>query len=193
MKNQINMEHDIEKCIETLKAGGLILYPTDTIWGIGCDATNKQAVEKIYQLKQRFDNQKMLVLVNNDAMIERYVDNVPEVAFQIIDCAEKPLTIIYENGKNLAENLLGENHSIGIRISSEIFTKKLIERFRKPIVSTSANIHNQPSPANFAQISDEVKKGVDYIVNYRQDDLTEYKPSSLMLIKPSGEFKILRQ
>jgi len=187
------MEDDIKKCLEVLKSGGIILYPTDTIWGLGCDATNKQAVEKIYQLKQRFDNQKMLVLVNTDAMIERYVDDVPEVAFQIIDCAEKPLTIIYENGKNLAENLLGDNRSIGIRITKETFTQKLIERFRKPIVSTSANIHNENSPANFKQVSEAIKQGVDYVVSYRQDDMKEHKPSSLMIIKPSGEFKILRQ
>jgi len=186
------MEQDIKQCIEVLKAGGVILYPTDTIWGIGCDATNKQAVEKIYRIKQRFDNQKMLVLVHNDAMVERYVDDVPEVAFQLIECADRPLTIIFENAKNLAENLLGENRSIGIRVSKETFTKRLIERFRKPIVSTSANIHNQASPANFAQISEEVKKEVDYIVAYRQDDMTEHKASSIMLIKPSGEFKILR-
>ena len=187
------MEEDIKKCIEVLKSGGIILYPTDTIWGIGCDATNKQAVEKIYQLKQRFDNQKMLVLVHNDAMIERYVDDVPEVAFQLIDCAEKPMTIIYENGKNLAENLLGENRSIGIRITKEAFTQKLLERFRKPIVSTSANIHNEDTPTNFKQISEIIKKGVDYVVSYRQDDMKEYKPSSLIFIKPSGEFKILRK
>lgn len=187
------MEDDIKKCLEVLKNGGIILYPTDTIWGLGCDATNKTAVDKIYQLKQRFDNQKMLVLVNTDAMIERYVDDVPEVAFQIIDCAEKPLTIIYENGKNLAENLLGENRSIGIRITKEPFTQKLIERLRKPIVSTSANIHNANSPANFKQVSDVIKQGVDYVVSYRQNDMTEHKPSSLMQIKPSGEFKILRQ
>lgn len=187
------MNNDLEKCLDVLRSGGIILYPTDTIWGLGCDATNKAAVDKIYQIKQRFDNQKMLVLVNSDAMIERYVDDVPEIAYQLIECAEQPLTIIYEQAKNLAENLLGDNRSIGIRVSRETFTKKLIERFRKPIVSTSANIHNQSSPANFMQISDEIKNGVDYIVSYRQDDTTEHRPSSLMLLKPSGEFKILRQ
>jgi L-threonylcarbamoyladenylate synthase len=186
------MEEDIKQCVEVLRAGGIILYPTDTIWGIGCDATNKQAVEKVYQLKQRFDNQKMLVLVHNDAMVERYVDDAPEVAFQLIECAEKPLTIIFENAKNLAENILGDNRSIGIRVTKEAFSQKLIERFRKPIVSTSANIHNQPSPAIFSQIAKEIVDGVDYVVKYRQDDKKEQKPSSLMIIKPSGEFKILR-
>ena len=189
----MTMNDDLEKCLDVLRSGGIILYPTDTIWGLGCDATNKTAVDKIYQIKQRFDNRKMLVLVNSDAMIERYVDDVPEIAYQLIECAERPLTIIYEQAKNLAENLLGDNRSIGIRVSRETFTQKLIERFRKPIVSTSANIHNQPSPANFMQISDEIKNGVDYIVSYRQDDTTEHRPSSLMLLKPSGEFKILRQ
>jgi len=186
------MEQDLKKCIEVLKAGGIILYPTDTIWGLGCDATNKDAVDKIYKLKQRFDNQKLLVLVNSDTLIERYVDDVPEVAYQLIEYADKPLTIIYHHAKNLAQNLLGEDNSIGIRVTQEQFSRNLAERFRKPIVSTSANIHNKPSPSNFSQIDPEIIAGVDYVVKYRQDEMTEAKPSSIILLKPNGEFKIIR-
>lgn len=187
------MEQDVKACLDVLRKGGVILYPTDTVWGLGCDATNAKAVERIYEIKQRFDNQKMLVLVSSAAMLERYVDDAPEVAFSLIEYSEKPLTIIFENAKNVASNVLGENNSLGIRVTNEAFTHRLIEAFRKPIVSTSANIHNQPGPSNFSQISDEIKKVVDYVVLYRQNDMTEYKPSTLMLMKPSGEFKILRQ
>ena len=187
------MEDDIKKCVEVLKQGGIILYPTDTVWGIGCDATNKDAVEKIYKLKQRSDNQKMIVLVSNDAMVERYVNEVPEVAYQLIEYADKPTTLILENAKNLAPNILGPANSVGIRVTSEEFTSKLIERFRKPIVSTSANIHNNPTPSNFSQIDEQIINGVDYVVHFRQDDKRENKPSSIILIKPNSEFKIIRE
>jgi len=187
------VEEDIKKCLEELKKGGVILYPTDTIWGLGCDATNKEAVAKIYEIKQRFDNQTMILLVNNDAMIERFVADVPEVAYQLIEFAEKPLTIILENALNIADNLLGENRSVGIRVTKEAFTQKLIGSFRKPIVSTSANIHNQAHPAYFAKISEELKSKVDYIVTYRQNETKGSKPSSIISLKPNGEFKIIRE
>lgn len=186
------MEDDIKSCVEVLKNGGLILYPTDTVWGIGCDATNEAAVERVYRLKQRTDNQKMIVLVNSDNVIERYVNDVPEVAYQLIEYADKPTTVILENAFGFAPNLLGENNSVGIRVTKEEFSRKLVERFRKPIVSTSANIHNQPTPATFPDINHIVVSGVDYVVHYRQDDKKASKPSSIILIRPNGEFKMVR-
>jgi L-threonylcarbamoyladenylate synthase len=176
-----------------LKRGGVILYPTDTVWGLGCDATNQDAVELIYKIKQRFDNQKMIVLVDSDAMIERYVDDVPEVAYQLLELADTPTTLILENARGLAKNLLGDANSVGIRITREPFTRKLIQMFRKPIVSTSANIHSRPTPLTFSHVEEDVVSRVDYVVNYRQDDCLECKPSSIILIRPNGEFKIIRR
>ena len=143
------MRDDIKKACEIMQAGGLILYPTDTIWGIGCDATNEEAVRRVYELKKRADNKAMLVLLDSTAKLEAYVDNVPDIAWDLIEVADKPLTIIYSKGKNLAPNLLGENGSIGIRITREKFSHDLCEQFRKPLVSTSANVSGEPSPANF--------------------------------------------
>ena len=133
-------EEDIRNCIEILKKGGLILYPTDTIWGIGCDATNAEAVKRVYELKQRADNKAMIVLVDDASVLDRYMHEVPEMAYQLIEVADKPLTIVYDGAKNIAANLLGDNNSVGIRVTSERFSKELCRRFRRPVVSTSANI-----------------------------------------------------
>ena len=160
-----------------MQAGGIILYPTDTIWGIGCDATNEEAVRRVYELKRRIDNKAVLVLTDSTAKLNMYVSEVPDIAWDLIEVTDTPLTIIYSQAKNLASNLLGEDGSIGIRVTNEEFSHKLCERFRKPIVSTSANISGEPSPANFQEISEEIKKGVDYIVNYRQEDMSKAKPS----------------
>lgn len=186
------MNDDIKKAVETLRNGGIILYPTDTIWGLGCDATNAQAIEKIYAIKKRTDNKKMLILASNEAMIERYLEEMPEIAYSLIDVATTPLTIIYENAKNLPLNILGENNSIGIRITNEEFSRQLIERFRKPIISTSANIHNEPSPANYGEINEEIKKAADYIVQYKQTDTSKTAESNIIRLNSDGTFKIIR-
>ena len=155
---------EIKKIVEVLEAGGIILYPTDTVWGIGCDATNAEAVQKIYALKNREDSKSMLLLTDSMAKVQAYVQEIPDVAWDLVDCADKPLTIIYPQGKNIATNLLAQDGSIGIRITNEPFSKRLCERFKKPIVSTSANISGEPTPAFFAEISDKIKNGVDYVV-----------------------------
>lgn len=187
------MEEDIKRCIEVLNRGGLILYPTDTIWGIGCDATNADAVKKVYDLKRREDNKAMLVLLGGDNVLDRYVRDVPEVAYDLLEAAVEPLTIIYDNGYNLAPNLLGENNSVGIRISRERFSQTLCRRFRRPIVSTSANISGEPAAPTFKEISSEIKNGVDYIVNYRQDDNTQHKASSIIKLGADASIKIIRK
>lgn len=187
------MEEDIKKCVEILRQGGLILYPTDTIWGIGCDATNAEAVQKVYKLKRREDNKAMLALLDSVNSLERYVLDVPEIAYELLDVAVAPLTIIYDNGYNLASNLLGENHSVGIRITNEEFSKTLCKRFRRPIVSTSANISGEPAATNFKDISNEIKNGVDYIVNYRRDDNSKHRASSIIKLGADGVIKILRK
>lgn len=186
------MEEDLKKACEVMQAGGIILYPTDTIWGIGCDATNEQAVKKIYELKKRVDNKAMLVLMDSEARLEAYVPDVPSIAWDLIEVADKPLTIIYPQAKNLAVNLLGADGSVGIRISNETFSKKLCERFRKPVVSTSANISGQPNAANFSEISDEIKQGVDYIVTYRQDDTRKAAPSGIIKLGAGGLIQVIR-
>lgn len=186
------MTEDIKKACEVMAAGGIILYPTDTIWGIGCDATNEEAVRRVYELKKRADNKAMLVLLDSDAKLDRYVSEVPSVAWDLIEVADKPLTIIYSGAKNLAPNLLGEDGSVGIRITNEDFSRRLCERFRKPLVSTSANVSGEPSPANFSEISDEIKAGVDYIVNYRQDDLSKAQPSNIIKLGAGGLVKVIR-
>lgn len=186
------MSEDIKRACEVLQAGGLILYPTDTIWGIGCDATNEKAVQRIYDLKKRVDNKAMLVLIDNAAKLEAYVSEVPDIAWDLIEVSDKPLTIIFSNAKNLASNLTGEDGSIGIRVTKEKFSAKLCQRFRKPLVSTSANISGELFPSCFDEISDEIKNGVDYIVQYRQDDLCEAQPSSILKLSAGGVIQIVR-
>ena len=186
------MIEDIKKACEVMQAGGIILYPTDTIWGIGCDATNEEAVRRVYELKRRIDNKAVLVLTDSTAKLNMYVSEVPDIAWDLIEVTDTPLTIIYSQAKNLASNLLGEDGSIGIRVTNEEFSRKLCERVRKPIVSTSANISGEPSPADFQEISEEIKKGVDYIVNYRQEDMSKAKPSHIIKLGNGGVFQIIR-
>jgi L-threonylcarbamoyladenylate synthase len=171
----------------------VILYPTDTIWGIGCDATNEDAVRRVYEIKQRQDSKAMLVLVDSSVKVDFYVRDVPEVAWDLIDLADKPLTIIYSGARNLAANLLAEDGSVGIRVTNEDFSKRLCQQFRKAIVSTSANISGQPSPKNFSEISEEVKSAVDYIVGYRQEEMSNPKPSSIIKLDKGGVIKIIRE
>jgi L-threonylcarbamoyladenylate synthase len=187
------MHDDLKKALGILKAGGVILYPTDTIWGIGCDATNPEAVQKIYEIKKREDSKSMLVLMENPALLERYIDDVPEVAWDLVEISTTPLTVIYRNAKNLATNLIAEDGSVGIRFTKEKFTSQLLQRLRKPLVSTSANISGEASPAIFDEISDEIKDAVDYVVEYRQDDISLAKPSSIIKLGSGGKIDILRK
>ena len=175
-----------------MATGGLILYPTDTIWGIGCDATNEEAVRKVYALKRRSDHKAMLLLMDSSAKLNYYVQEVPDVAWDLIELADSPLTVIYSGARNVAPNLLAEDGSVGIRITQEEFSHKLCERFRKPLVSTSANVSGEPSPANFSEISATIKAGVDYIVRYRQDDLSKAAPSHIIKLGAGGLVKIIR-
>ena len=187
------MNDDIHKALEVLKKGGVILYPTDTIWGLGCDATNFDAVERIYDIKMRPDHKSLLVLIDDAGRIPSYVEHIPEVAWDLLEVADKPLTLIYPKAKNLAHNLVGEDESIGIRVTSDLFCQKLIQRFKKPIVSTSANESGTPPPASFDEISDKIKDQVDYIVNWKQDDTSKKTPSGIIKLGPKGEIKIIRK
>ena len=187
------MIDDVKAAIAVLQKGGIILYPTDTIWGLGCDAGNEDAVQRIYTIKNRVDSKSMLVLMENAALIERYVDEVPDVAYDLIELTDKPLTIIFDGAKNLAKNLIAGDGSVGIRITTERFSSELIRRFKRPIVSTSANVSGKPSPACFEEIDQEIINAVDYVVKYRQDDTQKAVPSSIMKLGRGGEIKIIRE
>lgn len=187
------MDEDIKNCIDTLNRGGLILYPTDTIWGIGCDATNAEAIDKVYKIKNRDGNIPLLVLVNSVAMLERYVVDMPQVAYDLIDCATSPMTIIFDKARNLPENLVGQDGSIGIRVTNEPFTDQLIQQFRKPIVSTSANIHGNPTAEIFQDIDGQIVDAVDYVVKYRQNDMKKAKASQIIKLSNSGQIQIIRK
>lgn len=176
----VNFEKDIEQCLAVLKNGGIILYPTDTVWGIGCDATNAAAVEKIYEIKQRPDEKAMIVLVADEREVVQYVASPDLSVFDYLQQTNRPTTVIYEGAIGLADNLTGRDGSIAIRICNEQFCKHLIKRFRKPIVSTSANLSGQPTAKLFTDIDFEIKKRVDYVVGYRQDDKTITIPSSVI-------------
>ena len=176
-----------------MQEGGVILYPTDTVWGLGCDATNPDAVRRVYEIKQRADSKAMLVLVDSPVKVDFYVQDVPDVAWDLIEVADRPLTIIYSGERNLGPNLLAEDGSVGIRVTGEDFSRRLCQQFRKAIVSTSANISGQPGAANFSEISDEVKSQVDYVVGFRQDDMSRPKPSSIIKLEKGGVIKIIRE
>lgn len=187
-----NWIEDIKKACQVMQDGGVILYPTDTIWGIGCDATNEEAVRRVYEIKHRADSKAMLVLVDSAVKVDFYVQDVPAVAWDLLDVADKPLTIIYSGARNLAPNLLAEDGSVGIRVTGEEFSKALCFRFRKAIVSTSANVSGQPSPRTFAEISDEIKNAVDYVVEARRTEAGLARPSSIIKLGQGGEVKIIR-
>ncbi len=184
---------DIREAVRVMRAGGLILYPTDTVWGIGCDANNEDAVRKVYELKRRSDSKALIVLTDHLAKLERVVEEVPEVAYDLIEVSEKPLTIIYSGAKNLAKNLIAEDGSVGIRLTKEAFSKALCEAFRMPIVSTSANISGEPTAHSYDEISEEIKNGVDYIVKYRQKDKLKSEPSSIIKLETGGVVTIIRK
>lgn len=176
----VDFEKDIEQCLKVLKDGGLILYPTDTVWGIGCDATNVKAVEKVYALKKRSDEKAMIVLVADEREVLQHVASPDLQVFDYLQESKKPTTVIYEGALGLADNLVAQDGSIAIRICKEEFCKHLIKRFRKPVVSTSANVSGQPSAQLFSDITEEVKNGVDYVVSYRQNDKSVTEPSSVI-------------
>lgn len=193
MNLSYNFKKDIIKSIEVLSKGGIILYPTDTIWGLGCDATNPEAVSRIYSIKKRQDSKSLLVLLHNENLLPSYINEVPEIAWELIDVSDKPLTIIYPGAKNIAGNLIAEDGSVGIRIVKEPFCGKLLQSFRKPIVSTSANISGAKSPSGFSEISEEIKRAVDYIVEYRQDDFSVQTASSIIKVGSGGQISIIRK
>ena len=189
----MNYNEEIKKAVEVMRNGGVILYPTDTIWGIGCDATNEEAVKKVYEIKKRADTKALICLVDSEAKIDFYVKDVPPVAWDLIELSTKPLTVIYDGARNLAPNLLAEDGSVGIRVTNEEFSKQLCFRFRKAVVSTSANISGEPSPKSFADISDEIKNAVDYIVGVRQNEKGGVKPSSIIKLGAGGVVQVIRE
>jgi L-threonylcarbamoyladenylate synthase len=186
-------EEEIKNAIEVLRKGGSILYPTDTVWGLGCDARNKEAVSKLFKIKQRVEYKSMVVLVCNEAMLTRYVKEVPPIAWELLEAATEPLTIIYPNGRMLAENLIAADGSVGIRLVKDEFCKQLIQKFGKPIVSTSANISGEESPSGFKSITLDILNSVDYIVNLRRNETSQTKPSTIIKVGENSEVKILRK
>ena len=187
----VDQEKDIEQCLKVLKDGGLILYPTDTVWGIGCDATNEKAVEKVYALKQRSDEKAMIVLVAEESDILKHVAAPDLHVFDHLQKTKRPTTVIYEGAIGFADNLIAKDGSIAIRICNDSFCKHLIKRFRKPVVSTSANISGQPAPKTFAEISSAIRSGVDYIVHYRQSDIKVSEPSAVIKWN-NGKIEVFR-
>ena len=184
---------DLDEAVATLRQGGIILYPTDTVWGIGCDATNEEAVQRIYALKRRQDSKSMLVLVAETHEVERLISDVPEIAYDLMELAVRPITIVYTSGASgVAPSLIGEGGSLGIRQTQEAFSSALCRQLRRPIVSTSANISGEPTPLFFSSISEEIRSGVDYIVRYRQEDNTPREPSQIIQLGTGGEVKVLR-
>lgn len=183
---------DIRQAIEVMNKGGVILYPTDTIWGIGCDATNEAAVRRIFEIKKRADAKALITLVDSEAKLEFYVNDIPEVAWDLIEVAERPLTIIFDHARNLAPNLLAEDGSAGIRITKEEFSKNLCMRMKRAIVSTSANISGEPSPKCFADISPEILQAVDYVCTSRRNETHNPPASNIIKLGSGGEVKVIR-
>ncbi len=184
---------EVARALKVIQEGGIILYPTDTIWGIGCDATNTDAIQKIYQLKQRDEAKSMIILLDTENKLESYINEVNPLAYDLIEYAENPLTLVMPGAKNISPALIAIDGSIGIRISKHPFCQQLIQRFRKPIVSTSANISGKPSPQYFSQIDDEIINGVDYVVDIEQHDMEIRTPSTIMKLAPDGRFEFIRR
>lgn len=189
----MTQQEDIKRAIETLRNGGVILYPTDTVWGIGCDATNPEAVKKVYEIKHRDDSKALICLVDSDARLQRYVRNVPDVAWDIFELATKPTTIILDDAVNLAPNLIAEDGTIAMRITQESFSKELCYRFQKPLVSTSANISGEPAAQNYCDISEELLNAVDYVCWSRRQEHKPHTPSSIIKLEKNGTVAIIRK
>ncbi|MCD8741718.1 threonylcarbamoyl-AMP synthase [Mucilaginibacter roseus] len=187
------LKDEVAKALKVIQDGGIILYPTDTIWGIGCDATNTEAVKKIFALKQREEAKSMIILLDTDNKLQSYVREVPDIAYDLIEFAENPLTLVMPGAKNISEALIAADGSVGIRVAKHPFCEQLIQRLRKPLVSTSANISGEPSPQNFGEISQEIIEGVDYVVDIDQHDTSLKKPSTIMRLAPDGRFEFLRR
>jgi L-threonylcarbamoyladenylate synthase len=187
------MKEDINNALQVLHEGGVILYPTDTIWGLGCDATHEQAIERLYRIKERDPGKSMLILLDQEARVERYVEDMPDIAWDLMEVTDKPLTIIYHQARNLPGKLVASDGSIGIRVTSDPFCQELLRRFKKPIVSTSANLSHQPSPANYKEIDPAIIRSVDYVVKHRQDETQKASPSSIIKVGPGGEVKVIRE
>ena len=190
-------EEDIKNAVETMRKGGVILYPTDTVWGIGCDATNAEAVKRVYEIKQRDDSKALICLVDSDARMQRYFRNVPDVAWQLVDSLKegdtKPTTLILDGAINLAENLIAEDGSVGMRITNEPFSKELCYRFQKAIVSTSANISGEPAAQNYCDIDPRIIEAVDYVCWSRRQEHKPHTPSSIIKLKENGEVTVIRK
>ncbi|MDE6368302.1 MAG: threonylcarbamoyl-AMP synthase [Muribaculaceae bacterium] len=187
------VNQDLNNCLEALKCGGIIIYPTDTVWGIGCDATNSEAVKRVFEIKRRADSKALITLVDSVAALERVVDEVPEVAYQLVDVAVEPMTIVYDRGVGVAPELLAEDGSIGVRITAEEFSRELCRRFRRPIVSTSINISGEDAPHSFAEINPELLDAVDYVCESKRDEPWATKPSTVIKLSSGGVIKILRK
>lgn len=186
-------EEDIRNAVECMRKGGVILYPTDTVWGIGCDATNKEAVAKVYAIKKRDDSKALICLVDLDARLQRCFRNVPAVAWELLDAAVKPTTVILDDAVNVAENLVAEDGSLAVRITNEPFSKELCFRFQKPIVSTSANVSGEPAAANYGDISEEILNAVDYVCWSRRQEHKPHVPSSIIKLGRDGEVTVIRK
>ena len=186
-------EEDIRNSLNVLKEGGVILYPTDTVWGLGCDAANNEAVKKIFSIKKRNESKSFIVLVDSAAMLERYVKELPDTALELIEVSDKPLTIIYPGARNLASDIIADDGSVGIRVCAEEFCSELIGRFRRPVVSTSANISGEPAPGCFSEISEHIINAFDYTVFYKREDRQKRSPSPVIKIEQNGVIKIIRK
>ena len=189
----MKIEDDIKQAVEVMRKGGVILYPTDTVWGIGCDATNAEAVSRVYEIKKRSDSKAMICLVDSDARLQRYVRNVPNVAWDLLDCVDKPTTVILDGAVNLAPNLIAEDGSVALRITGEAFSKELCYRFQKPGVSTSADISGEPAAQNYRDISQEIIDSVDYVCWTRRQEHKPHKPSAIIKLGQGGEIQIIRK
>ncbi len=188
-----NINEEVKKALEVLRNGGVILYPTDTIWGLGCDATNNDAVKRIFEIKKRVDSKSMLLLVDVVGVVESYVEELPDIAWDLAEMSDKPLSIIYPKGRNLAKGITAEDGSVGFRVVKEEFCQRLLSRFRKPLVSTSANVSGEKSPVCFDNISEEIKEAVDYVVDWRQNETGRAKPSGIIKLGLGGEVTIIRK
>jgi L-threonylcarbamoyladenylate synthase len=187
------LRDEVAKAFKIVQEGGIILYPTDTIWGIGCDATNTDAINKIYRLKQRDESKSMIILLDTENKLESYIQEVPAIAYDLIEFAENPLTLVMPGAKNISPAIISADGSIGVRVSSHPFCQQLIQRMRKPLVSTSANISGKPSPQYFSQIDQEIIDGVDYVVDLDQHSMEIKTPSTIMRLAPDGKFEFLRR
>jgi len=187
------MQKDIKQAVDVLRKGGTLLYPSDTRWALGCDATKTEAVDSIYKIKKQEEPQSQLVLVSDIGMLQNYIQELPDIAWDLIEYAEKPLTLIFDNARNLAPNIIANDGSISIRVVKDEFARQLIERFRKPLICTSANICGEPAPTFFDEVSEEVKAAVHHVVKWEQEDRTPKESAGIMQIKSNGEFKLIQQ